>query len=113
MAPQINNVSCEVCRDVITQPVCPECLEKEMVEWLIYKKGKNIELINFIKKTTKSFEAYGYIDTKCIICGEKMRVCAHCYCKEIFDYINGRYPELEEEFITHFDFNIHFKMKIT
>jgi len=118
LAPQMseenatNEVNCGVCGEVVTQPVCPECLEREMIDWLAFK-GENIaELLNFIKETTNIFKAYDCLNTKCVICGKKMRVCAHCYCKEIFDYMNGRYPELEDEFITHFDFNIHFKMRI-
>ena len=112
MIPQTSEASCEVCEEVITQPVCHKCLEREMIEWLIHKKGNKADLISFIKQTTMSFAVYDYIQTKCVICGKKMRVCAHCYCKEISDYISKKYPELEEEFIAHFDFNIHFKMRL-
>ncbi|HHE36856.1 MAG TPA: hypothetical protein ENL16_03525 [Candidatus Woesearchaeota archaeon] len=114
ITPQISKANCEVCEEVITQPVCPACLEREMIEWLVQKEKDEDKagLIDFIKKTTISLRGHGYAQTKCVICGKNMRVCAHCYCKEILDYINKEYPELEEEFITHFDFNIHFKPRM-
>jgi len=72
MIPQINEGNCEVCEEIITQPVCHECLEREMIEWLIHKKENKADLISFIKQTTISFAAYDYIQTKCVICGKKM-----------------------------------------
>ena len=81
------NAICVVCREGITNPICPECLAKEIKHW-------RPELSRLITK-----QAYGYTtEAKCMFCGEWMSICAHCYCRDIYDILIEEDPVVAEEF---------------
>jgi hypothetical protein len=84
---QNENAICIVCREGITNPICPECLAREIKHW---KPG----LSRILAKP-----AYGYtMDTKCMFCGKDMSICAHCYCRDVYDILIEEAPEAAEEF---------------
>jgi len=84
---------CIVCREGITNPICPECLAKEAIYW-------KPELEDTLTTPTSR----GTV--RCIFCGKGMDLCAHCYSMDIYDIIKEKYPELAEEFIRNFDFGL-------
>lgn len=103
--PQTNKLGqkCVVCDETITNPICLLCLEKEMIQWISTRKPG---IIDAIKSRTDIF--YDLVNTgiNCIVCGNKMNVCSHCYCMEMLDWFNKEHSELADEFADIFNFEI-------
>ncbi|MBR9691972.1 hypothetical protein GOV06_04240 [Candidatus Woesearchaeota archaeon] len=94
---QNEDALCIVCREAITNPLCPECLAKEVGEWLRYR----------IPSLAGEFTWPRYeTGVKCIKCGSHMGICAHCYLKDIYDSMWEITPMLAAEFLETFDFGL-------
>ncbi len=91
-----------LCGDVITNPICYRCLESEIEQWL---SSRMPELVPKLKKTGKMFASYTHTGTRCILCGNNMNVCSHCYCYEVSKLVE-KDPELADEFIDTFNFEL-------
>ena len=92
--------ACPLCDEVITNPICLDCLEEQLKHWWLLVKDEPLEL-------KELFTGYPEIGTRCIICGENISVCSHCYAKEAWDLIIKNYPELGEEFLIHFNYDLY------
>ncbi len=88
---------CVHCDDVITNPLCPSCLAKRMVVTL---NEHNSKLANAII----GFKIDG--DTTCISCGERMGLCAHCFSRDMYEFLAEREPQIASTFLGHFDFDL-------
>ena len=95
MQAQVQNqdASCIICREGITNPICPECIAKEVIHW-------KPELRGYLDTPVSRGE------THCIFCGKSMSICAHCYSMDIFDLVLENYPEEAADFIETFDFGL-------
>lgn len=102
MQPRMN-AECVVCKEAITNPICPGCLEKEISYWLLDKRP---ELMESVLLDITGFGESDNNKTKCIICGEGMDICAHCYCNDIKDILAEHSQELIDDFTLHFDFEL-------
>ncbi len=91
---QMLDAKCIVCREGITNPICPECLAKEIGYW-------RPEL-----KTSLATPAASAESVRCMFCGKGMSICAHCYSRDIYDLIEEEFPWLAEEFIERFNFGL-------
>lgn len=91
---QSGNTKCIECGEGITNPICPDCLAKEMICW-------NPDL-DKILVTPSSDDG----DVKCIICGSRMSICAHCYSRDVHDFIAENDPDKREEFIDTFNYGL-------
>jgi len=49
-------------------------------------------------------------DTNCIKCGKGMGLCAHCFSKDIQEYLQEHNPVLAKEFASRFDFELRQKL---
>lgn len=88
---------CVQCDEVITNPICASCLAGRMAVTIGEHDLKLAKLI-------KGFKAEG--DTTCIYCGEKMGICAHCFSKDIYEFLSEKEPEIAADFLGHFDFEL-------
>lgn len=88
---------CIECEDVITTPICAECLAERM-QVVIQEYDSELA------KQIKGMHIDG--DTKCIFCGQGMALCAHCFSREIYEFINQKNKVLAEEFVSRFDFDL-------
>lgn len=88
---------CAECNDVITNPLCSDCLAMEMT---VMVGEYDRELAGFIQGNT----IYG--ETICISCGKKMGLCAHCFSKDVYNFLNERKSSIAKEFINRFDFEL-------
>lgn len=104
MLPQINaqEYICGACDDAITNPICPECLERQIVAWLSTRAPEHAEAV---KGTKDIFDGFSSPVT-CIICGENMNVCPHCFVREVYHLLGARDRELGEEFRQHFNYDL-------
>ncbi len=90
---------CPVCQDVIDNPICPDCLEKEVEEWLATKSPRDMASI-------KTGIAYfrGEHGPRCIKCGKEVSICAYCFVKGVKEVIEEKSPEILAEFNNLFGF---------
>lgn len=96
---QIWDTTCVNCRQAITNPVCPECMENEIVAWAVSeKKGMIPSIRELIYKNVTKDNA----NTHCIICNKRMELCTYCIKQDVLDFLNMHYPELVESFKKHF-----------
>ncbi|MDO8740246.1 MAG: hypothetical protein Q7J54_01585 [Candidatus Woesearchaeota archaeon] len=102
MRPQISE-GCILCSEQITQPVCFNCLAKEMACWL---DERNKALVPLLIGRASIFKVYKHKAARCIICKGNMNVCAHCFSMEIHDWLNESYPDIAEEFGEYFNFDL-------
>jgi hypothetical protein len=96
---QLTQHECRECKDVITNPMCPGCVAKGVEQWALIWMP---ELIPHLK-IDDSLNGTG---THCILCNRNMSQCAHCYSKEIYDLVVEAMPELQEEYLQHFNFEL-------
>ncbi len=93
---------CTICDEGITNPICIECLGKEIEQWLVETKPV---LINDLKEIMAFYNSMGPI-SNCIICKRDMGVCRHCFTKEVFNLIQENNPKLEEDFLRQFNYEL-------
>ena len=92
-----NEFSCVECGDVITNPVCPDCLAAQMQVMV----GERDSLL--AREIKGSFIPGGSL---CAHCGQEMGLCAHCFSKDVYQFILENDPMLAREFLTCFDFDL-------
>ncbi|MFH1399657.1 MAG: hypothetical protein ABIG95_06110 [Candidatus Woesearchaeota archaeon] len=91
---------CVRCGDVITSPICAECLEKEMEAWLQSRAPKLVPIIRSFVAAEKTGEEL----THCILCGEHISSCGFCFTKDVLAFLEEQQPELIESFMEHFGY---------
>lgn len=88
---------CVECDDIITNPICGDCLAKEMRVMLQEYDPALAETISY-------FAIEG--EMQCIFCKQKMALCAHCFSKDVHEYLKEKNPTLASEFVSRFDFDL-------
>ena len=88
---------CVGCDDIITNPVCSDCLAVQMA---VMVGEYDPELARHIR----GIKIQG--NTVCIKCGQKMGLCAHCFSKDIYQFILEKNERLGKEFLQRFDFEL-------
>lgn len=96
--------TCLICQEGITNPVCPECLEKQVMYWISEIRPS---LVNVLKRVGESVKEFDFRSTDCVLCGRNLNICPHCYCDEIHAWLkeNG-FEEIAERFLYHFNFEL-------
>lgn len=94
------------CGEAIINPICPFCLEKEIEVWLNKKSQKEL-IISIKNKTNNLFKAVkNENNLKCILCSKELDTCPYCYTEFIYELLKKIKPELVEEFITYFNYDL-------
>lgn len=93
--------ACLVCKGVITNPVCPDCLEKEALAWL---SDINPDM-KLLLARSPSLSSYPHSAINCILCSRSVDICAHCYCNEVSSVLSNN-PALSREFLCMFNFEL-------
>ncbi len=88
---------CVDCNDIITQPICSECLSSQM-------KVMVAEMDASLVSEIDSANIPG--GTNCIRCSSEMGLCAHCYSKDVYYQIKDKNSEVAEQFLARFDFGL-------
>ena len=94
---------CCICSQVITNPICAACLEREVKEWL---KAHDKHLIKELENTKDLFRSFITSSVRCIICGGKLKVCAHCYVSEVYELLLGLNEEIAMKFRKAFNYDL-------
>ena len=96
----MSQTSCLVCNEAITNPICSDCVGKEIEQWLSEKRPSLVEKFRDMGNINLD-----YASTLCIVCGSNMNVCAHCYCEDIRYWLRD-VSDLEDDFISCFNFEL-------
>ena len=90
-------MDCMLCKEPITNPLCPDCLTQAVEQWLGTVAPDRAEAL-------KNAIAHPDSDTgaKCIRCNKHFNLCTYCYSKEVFNWL--RYGELQMQFMHIFPF---------
>lgn len=92
---------CVECNEIITNPLCTMCLAERMAMVVGEYDQK-------LAKAIKGIDVEG--DTRCISCGRHMGVCAHCFSKDVYEFLAEKKPAVAEEFLSQFDFDLRREM---
>ncbi len=92
---------CVECDEVITNPICSECLASSM---RLVVQEHDTEAAKLIV----GIDIEG--DTTCIQCGKNMGLCAHCFSKDIYEFLQETNQRVAREFASRFDFQIRSKI---
>ncbi|MBU0929628.1 MAG: hypothetical protein KJ623_00990 [Nanoarchaeota archaeon] len=76
--------TCLVCNDEITNPICINCLEQELIYWFVDYDPKLVSRIRVLKR---AFDMYEDTEANCIKCGNNINVCSHCFLTEVMNLI--------------------------
>lgn len=95
---QLPDKKCVICNEAINNPICMDCINKELKQWIDENKwlGKKEIGLNLLEQGNNH-----YIE-KCLLCKKPIIICAHCYYHEMSGTIKEKFPELEEEFKVFF-----------
>ncbi|MAF99115.1 MAG: hypothetical protein CMH61_00740 [Nanoarchaeota archaeon] len=89
--------ACVECEEVITHPICSECLSSRMRSFV----GEHDEELSS-QLVGAGIEG----GTQCLLCHQPMGLCAHCFSRDVYDYLVEKNPALAEEFLSRFDFDL-------
>jgi hypothetical protein len=102
---------CVICDEAITNPICPECLERQVMYWIA--ESNKPSLVPILRGVGASVKAFTHENTTCIVCNENMNVCPHCYCSEVYMWlIDNEYGELAAGFLRHFNYELDYRFEM-
>ena len=90
--------ACIECDDVITEPICSSCLAQRM-QMVVREHDPKLakDILNCAVEEGES---------SCLFCGKKMNLCAHCFSREVYTFLQEKNPEVAEMFMGRFDFDL-------
>ena len=101
---------CEVCREVVTHPICPVCITTEIEAWLTLYPNLRKELNKLLEKYLERINNRTEDATSCIKCKNKRAsVCPYCFTEHVL----GELKRLEvnhivlKEFFEFFNFDFN------
>ncbi len=92
---------CVECDEIITNPLCSDCLSGQMRMVVEEFDPQLASQIN-------GADIDG--DTTCIKCGKGMGLCAHCFSLDIYEFLQQHNISLAKEFAGKFDFDLRQKL---
>jgi len=94
---------CNACRENITTPVCPHCLEQEVIAWLQDYFPNKPELRFNIMDITDDLVTGSYpISSNCLLCKGAVSVCRDCFVEEVINWLKKHYSSLIPNFLQVF-----------
>lgn len=88
---------CIECEHIITNPICTDCLAQRM----------KVVVGEYNQSLAEEIHGCGIEgETPCIMCGKKMALCAHCFSRDVYDYLNEKDSNIAKEFVSRFDFDL-------
>jgi len=92
---------CVSCEDSITNPICVDCLKEQLTVWVCERAPSIAPLVDTVMDKHAQETS-----TKCILCGEQVKVCTFCVTTDLLKLIESKNPELVESFVNHFGFYV-------
>jgi len=94
-------MQCVICEEGITNPISAARLVEQIEAWLIdIQRDLRKDLQDYMK-VIQVLPTAGWS-----IHNEEMKICAHCFTKEMFALIKSKFPEHEETFMRQFNYQL-------
>ena len=91
---------CSSCRKNITTPVCPHCLEQEVIAWLQdYFPNKPELRFNIMDITDDLVMGSHPITSNCLLCKGIVSICRDCFVEEVINWLKKEYSFLIPNFL--------------
>jgi len=71
---------CPICNEAISNPICINCLEQELLNWA---RDQDKKLVTGIRKLRNSLDVFDLGEERCIKCNAEMNICSHCFLTEV------------------------------
>lgn len=91
------NHRCVECDAVIDHPICSDCLSENI-------RAMVMEYDPRLAKEITSVPIYG--GSVCLFCGKNMGLCAHCFSRDIYLFLEAENKLVAQEFLKRFDFEL-------
>ncbi len=92
---------CVGCDEAISNPLCTSCLSAKM----------RMVVGEYDQKLAAQITAAEIPgETICVRCNKGMGLCAHCFSKDVYEFLQAQNPFVAKEFSRHFDFQIRQKL---
>ncbi len=99
---------CLECDEAIFNPICPDCLLREIDSWIIkYPKLKR-KIVPKLKKYIQSLKKLSKSSTQCIACNKKRAsLCTFCFTDFVFKKLKQLHASktAQKEFLVFFNFD--------
>ncbi|MFA5176017.1 MAG: hypothetical protein WC413_02030 [Candidatus Nanoarchaeia archaeon] len=89
---------CVICDEVITNPICLDCLAREVEFWLRDRDPSLLPEVRKIRHELNVYDNFQETSETCIKCKMEMNICPHCYCTKLLKLFQTKSPELVELF---------------
>lgn len=91
---------CDICGESITNPICPDCITLEVIEWIKIYPTLNRKIFPKLKKYLINLENFGN-SISCIKCKKAQSVCPYCFT----DFVLGQLKKVtkDNKFIDEFN----------
>lgn len=101
---------CTSCLEPITNPICHDCLGKQIIEWMnLYpsiKKKMHSKLANYVKEVNNNIVS----SVNCISCGKnKAALCPYCFTEAIYNMLKKH--KIDKMIIMDFLYTFNFDLK--
>lgn len=93
-------MNCVECEEVISNPICPECLSEGIACWVGERLGPLAA--NAVFDITDAL-VYPGGSTSCIKCNKSMALCAYCYTNAVMSILKN-HPVVLTQFVDYFGF---------
>ena len=106
----MNVFVCQICKEPVTNFICPNRLATSMKDWLPSKivdgfiRFHNVFLKHFNSEYCSFGNVRSHCESKNVICTEsdRARVCAFCYITEVYEWLNHKNSAVAEQFLQIF-----------
>jgi len=86
--------NCTLCHYEISNPICIDCLKKQVSAYL----GKKINISHELNDIYNMFHSFNEAKTTCIHCGAPVEVCSFCFYNKVYKVLKKKNFNLAEEF---------------
>lgn len=97
-----NNEVCVICNEGISNPICPDCLMREIEQWLHEKQPSLVQNLQGLFTVFEDVEQ----NMSCVVCRSSMHICPHCVAREVHSMLYEINQEVAEEFFNYFNFQL-------
>ncbi len=104
----IEHLDCLECGDLITNPICPDCIAKAFEDWIRKYPRLAKKVLFKIKKFLKGHKHFDEDSQLCVICkSKKAWSCPYCFTEHIFDLLKQAKAsnEVLREYLRFFNFD--------
>jgi len=105
---ETEHLDCLDCGEVVSNPICPECISRAFVDWIKKYPELARKVIPKVKKFLKGHRHFYGNSQLCVICNNKRAwSCPYCFTAHIYDLLKevGSSTQILREYLMFFSFD--------